>query len=107
MSGGHFEYSQYRITDIYDTIESEIKQNNKVIPNNERDSWVKPGSKYSEWSDKTIKEFKKGVELLKKAQVYAQRIDWLLSGNDGEESFHERLKEELNNLKITKNENRI
>ena len=45
-----------------------------------------------------IDEFKKGVELLKKAQVYAQRIDWLLSGDDGEESFLQRLKDDLNKL---------
>ena len=49
------------------------------------------------FSEETIAEFKKGYELLMKAYVYAQRIDWLLSGDDGEESFHERLKEDLEN----------
>ena len=53
-------------------------------------------------SKETIKEFKKGIELLKKAQVYAQRIDWLLSGDDGEDNFHLRLKEDLANLKSKK-----
>lgn len=53
-------------------------------------------------SKETIKEFKKGVELLKKAQVYAQRIDYLLSGDDGEDNFHQRLKEDLANLKRKK-----
>ena len=56
------------------------------------------------YNKETIKEFKKGLAILKKAYVYAQRIDWLLSGDDGEESFHERLKEELDNLKNKKNE---
>ena len=32
------------------------------------------------------------------AAIYAQRIDWLLSGDDGEESFKRRLKEELDEL---------
>lgn len=36
------------------------------------------------------------------AQVYAQRIDWLLSGDDGEDNFHLRLKEDLANLKSKK-----
>ena len=27
--------------------------------------------------------------------IYTQRIDWLLSGDDNEETFLERLKEEL------------
>ena len=56
------------------------------------------------YSKETIEEFKKGLSLLRKAYVYAQRIDWLLSDDDGEESFHKRLKEELGNLKNKKNE---
>ena len=54
------------------------------------------GNKYS---PKTIEEFQKGLKLLKKADVYLRRIDYLLSGDDGEENFHERLKEELEELK--------
>lgn len=53
---------------------------------------------FPDYSEETIKEFRKGVEILKKAQVYANRIDWLMSGDDGEESFHKRLKEELKEL---------
>ena len=41
---------------------------------------------------------KEGIEILKKAQIYAHRIDWLLSGDDGEESFLKRLEEDLNEL---------
>ena len=55
---------------------------------------------YPDYTEETINEFKKGVEILKKARIYAQRIDWLISGDDGEESFHERLKEELEKLKV-------
>ena len=31
-------------------------------------------------------------------------IDWLLSGDDGEEEFHQRLKEDLENFKIEEDE---
>ncbi len=55
------------------------------------------GNKYS---DEIIEEFKKGYEMLRKAEIYAQRIDWLLAGDDGEESFIKRLKEELDALKV-------
>ena len=41
---------------------------------------------------------KEAVRALKIAQVYAQRVDWLLSGDDGEESFLSRLEEELKKL---------
>jgi hypothetical protein len=41
---------------------------------------------------------KEAVKALKIAQVYAQRVDWLLSGDDGEESFLSRLDDELKKL---------
>ena len=52
-----------------------------------------------DFSPATIREFTKAVRMLRKAAVYAQRIDWLLSSDDGEDSFHKRLKEELDALK--------
>ena len=51
------------------------------------------------FSEDTIQEFKLAVWYLKQAFVYTQRIDWLLSGDDGEETFHERLKKDLEKLK--------
>lgn len=53
---------------------------------------------FPDYSEETIKEFRKGVAILKKAQVYANRIDWLMSGDDGEDNFHKRLKEKLKEL---------
>jgi len=44
------------------------------------------------------REFKKGLKILKEACVYAQRIDWLVSCDDSQESFHKRLKIELDKL---------
>ena len=51
------------------------------------------------YSKKTIAQFKKGIDAIRKALVYLNRIDYLLAGDDGEDSFHERLKEELDALK--------
>jgi hypothetical protein len=50
---------------------------------------------YAEYSPEVLKEFKTAVLLLTKAAIYAQRIDWYLSGDDGKESFLRRLDEEL------------
>jgi hypothetical protein len=80
MSGGHFQHQQYIIGDIANTIRCEIIKN--------RDAKYK-------FSQKTINEFRKGIKILKQAEIYADRIDWLLSGDDSENSFHNRLKEEL------------
>lgn len=52
-----------------------------------------------EYTEETIKEYKTAIRALRIAQVYAQRVDWLISGDDGEDSFHQRLAEDL--AKIT------
>ena len=60
-----------------------------------------PDEKYHcKYPDEVIEKFKEGVKILKQAEVYAQRIDWLLSGDDGDETFLERLKEDLDKLYI-------
>ena len=53
-----------------------------------------------------IDEFKKGLDLLRKAAIYTQRIDWLVSGDDGRESFIERLEEDLKEYDARKRERR-
>lgn len=59
---------------------------------------------YYDYEPETIEEFRKAIKVLREAAVYAQRIDWLLCGDDGEETFHKRLKEELGKLKAQTNE---
>ena len=119
MSGGHFDYNQWRISEIADQLEDYIYGhtideedvvyyiNDHWLEDKEKEYVIKNKHtvpKLYEYSKETIKEFKKGLVILRKAYVYAQRIDWLLSDDDGEESFHKRLKEELDNLKNKKNE---
>ena len=105
MSGGHFDYNQGRIRDIYEIIQEEIENNGKEIPKNERyndKEWYEkyPEDKYHrKYPNEILDEFKKAVILLKKAEVYTKRIDWYISGDDGEESFLSSLKKELSELK--------
>ena len=69
-----------------------------VVYEGESEEWA-DGSWHHEFEDPEIlEEFKKGLKILKTAAIYAQRIDWLLFGDDGEQSFKERLKEELDEL---------
>lgn len=79
MSGGAFDYLQrrYEWTQAIETIEEHIKDN----PH--------------EFSVETLSEFKIGLDFIKTARIYLERIDYLLSCDDGEESFHRRLKEDL------------
>ena len=69
-----------------------------VISMGETEYWADGDSHLEVEDSEVLEEFKKGLEILKKAAIYAQRIDWLLSGDDGEDSFKRRLKEELDEL---------
>lgn len=101
MSGGSFEYGQHKIYEISEAIQSILDKQGKEIPKEDRwssDDWYEkyPEDKfYPTYSEETQEEFKKAIEYLKLAYIYAQRIDWFLSGDDGEDTFHKRLKEEL------------
>jgi len=101
MSGGHFQYNQRRIRDIHEKIQEGLDQQGK-----EDAKWYSEEyfEKYPEerfeivYSESVQKIFKEGIEALKIAEIYAQRIDWFISGDDGEESLISRLKEDLDNL---------
>jgi hypothetical protein len=93
MSGGHFNYKQHHLLDMADDIGSQILSNDSTEKNEWGDNI---GNRYNV---ETITEFEKAVKALKLAYVYAQRIDWLLSGDDGEDSFHRRLQAQLGELK--------
>jgi len=80
MSGGHFVYQWPN--EIAEEIES-IILNNKSAENG------------TNFSPETISKFVDAVEVIKKAAIYINRIDWLLSGDDGEKEFFKRLGEEL------------
>jgi hypothetical protein len=109
MSGGAFDYKQHDIRMIADEVEQIILNSGRPKTKEElRDeSWSRDKSWYErypedlnryKYPDDVIEEFKKGLDILRKAQVYAQRIDWLVSCDDSEESFHRRLKEDLDKL---------
>jgi hypothetical protein len=110
MSGGHFNYDQYKIGYIADAIEKHIERNGrKKTPEELKDeSWCTPDwyERHPEdlfwyqYPPEVIEKFKIAVEKLREAEVYAHRIDWLLSGDDGEESFLRRLAEDLKELSL-------
>lgn len=105
MSGGYFDYNQYRIREIADSIEAELtKQGQKKTKEelwNRKEFYDEyPEEKfYPTYSKEIQKKMRNAIKHLRIAEVYAQRVDWFLSGDDGEESFLRRLKEDLDALK--------
>lgn len=91
MSGGHFDYKQYTMDFIIDDIE-------RIIAGNDDETLTEYGCRKGRgYSQETIQRFGEAIKMLRLAQIYTHRIDWLLSGDDSEESFHVRLQEELEN----------
>lgn len=109
MSGGAFNYDQYKIGYIVDEIEKVIQKNGREkTPEEIKEEWWRDPDwfkKYPEdlfhhkYSDEVIEKMKEAVKALKIAQIYAHRVDWLLSGDDGEESFLQRLDDNLKRFK--------
>jgi len=83
MSGGHFDYQQYRIEDIAVSID-ELIAANEVSYHYPRD---------------IISKFEEARKTLRLAAAMAQRIDWLVSDDDGEGSFRSRWQEEVDPLR--------
>lgn len=81
MSGGAFDYQQYRLDDIANDIERIIK-----------------GDSYQtdeKFSPAVIEKMKEGLRIVRLARIYVQRIDWLVSCDDGEEDFLRLLSKEI------------
>jgi len=79
MSGGTFDYKQYAIIEIIEKLEQVLEEQND-----------------SENVQMIIQE---GIHSLKRAHIFAQRIDWYLAGDDSEEFLFMKLAEELAELR--------
>jgi hypothetical protein len=81
MSCGSFEYIQYKIDDVIGEIENYINHNN----NKE--------SLYSRnFSEETIRELNRALNVIKEANMYLINIDYLVSEDYFEKIFHKKIK---------------
>jgi hypothetical protein len=79
MSGGHFYNNNLSMN--LEQLENELR-------------WQ--GGAYNETTQKALREC---LKTIRKAQVCLHRVDYLFSGDDGEESFVERLEEDLKEVR--------
>jgi hypothetical protein len=109
MSGGHWNYIQRSFTDVAEDIDELIEQNGKPKSKEQlkEESWYCDADwyerypedlNYYEYDEDIIEQFKKAAHAIRVAQIYMQRMDWLLSGDDGEEAFLRRIDEDLKKL---------
>ena len=105
MSGGFFDYKQWHIDNIADQIEQEVIMSGKPIPKSkwyyfEREEYNETHKQPMNYAfpEEVLRRMEEAIYALRRAAIYAQRADYLISGDDGEESFMERLKKELAEL---------
>lgn len=114
MSGGALDYVFGRIETAAEDVEQYIDR----IERGEDDEYFKPQEYYmklypdrKEFTDgKLLKEavlsrLRDAVKALRVAAVYAIRAEWLMSSDDGWESFIQRTDKELEKLNCHKGEN--
>lgn len=79
MSGGHFEYKDVFLQDISDELKQVILDNNSDNLDDDRYNFS--------YSDEVIIELNKISEQAETLGQLLHHADWLLSGDDSEETF--------------------
>jgi len=86
VSGGRYDYGQFYFSAVADGIERDIAK------------YRTPGKdECNEWaalSEEVISRMQKAVDTVMMAQKMVIRVDWLMSGDDGEDGFLRRWEEE-------------
>ena len=80
MSGGFWNYGQHQIDNIIEDLE---------------DTFLHTEQELDAITESNLVAL---IAELKKCSVHMQRLDWFLSGDDGQETYHKRLKEDLDKL---------
>ena len=93
MSGGHFDYNQYVITQIIDQIQFELDKQGKPNPN--FDSRYDTEPNYPFYSEAVQEQMRSAIISLTEAHVKTHRLYRFLSGDDSENTYLKRLNEDL------------
>ena len=88
MSGGRFGYLQFQFGEIVESIRSTITDNDS----DEKDEWG--GTIGWHLPPDIIAKLAETADTVERAEKMVTRVDWLLSGDDGEDSFRRRWAEE-------------
>ena len=91
MSGGVFDYQNYRLNDFVDIINKEVLKPNKQ----ESDYYDNLQDATKEQAAAIKTECRDLVQVLESTSKRLKNLDWFLSGDDGEETYLEHIAEEL------------
>ncbi len=79
MSGGHFDYLQQRLDEVADMLRIEI-----ALARTKQE-------RSSDYSDAFLPDLIDAYHRTKELRVILDRVDYVLSGDDGEEAYRRRL----------------
>jgi hypothetical protein len=91
MSGGFFDYKDQLIDEILYKLRLEIALSRR------RPDWTNEWSNYSE---DFVREMGKVYNLLVEARARLHCIDWVLSGDISENTYHRRLADDLRKIEL-------
>ena len=89
MSGGAFDYAFLKINDLIMRLEEELRVNDSP----DEDEYGDPVGRG--YDLETVKKLELCKEILNRASEIARDIEWLYSGDHGEEIFRVLVDEEL------------
>jgi len=92
MSGGTWNYIQYRFRDIEYDLDKLIEQNDSE----ELNEWGEMVGKH--YSPETIEKLKATAKHVRETAIMLERVDYLVAEDDGEKQFHQRWNEDLKTL---------
>ena len=99
MSGGFFSYYQYQIHNMAESLELEIEKS--MLPHKPEQCSERgdPSNSFEPYPKEILELFRETADLLFLTEILFHRADWLLSGDDGNESYIKRLGKELDEFK--------
>jgi hypothetical protein len=94
MSGGFFDYKQYVFDDVIEQLEDVIHANG-TGNSWDKDDFDDEAPIDRNLPDDILQDVIRLRVMLEENKIRLHRLDWLLSSDDGEDSYRERLNEEL------------
>ena len=85
MSGGYFEYQDWRLDEIANRLRLAIAR-------------CRTGNKYYKYSNDFLNEMIDAHNKARELRATLHRIDWVLSADNGEDSYFEYLAEDLKEI---------
>lgn len=95
LSGGFFEYRQFLLEDMAGEIDKLIARNGAPTEYEDAFDLRYLPSRHYEYPADILARFRESAHELRRVGEMAHRVDWLVSGDDGEDTFRERWSDEV------------